>query len=91
MMDVDLAAAGSQALEERAAEFQYDPARLRSERQRAVIELEQEGALKQPACNALAYEVLRVQAVRKPENDAEVERKRAELHRLKVQQGGTAP
>ncbi|WP_459205904.1 hypothetical protein ACSMEV_15260 [Pseudomonas sp. MLB6B] len=64
MMDVDLAAAGSRMLKERTAEFDFDPSRLQNERQQAALEIQRQGTLTRPACDALAYEVMRLQAVR---------------------------
>lgn len=90
MMDLNLAAAGSRMLEGRTAEFQYDPARLQLERQQAIAQAHQEGAVAQPACNALAYEVVKVQQVRKSADDAEMERKRVALQMLMMQQGSQA-
>lgn len=71
MMDADLAAASSRMLKERMAEFDYDPSRLQKERQQAAIEIQQQGTLTRPACDALAYEVMRLQAVRGQAGDAQ--------------------
>lgn len=71
MMDADLAAASSRMLKERMADFDYDPARLQEERQQAALEIQQQGILTRPACDALAYEVMRLQAARGQAGDAQ--------------------
>lgn len=90
MMDLHLAAATSSMLERRTAEFQYDPARLQLEKQQAAARAQQEGALTQPTCNALAYEVVKIQEVRKNADNAEQERQRMALRMLMMNQSSPA-
>nr|WP_314484617.1 hypothetical protein [uncultured Pseudomonas sp.] len=90
-MDIDLAAAHGQMLEERTAEFQFDPARMQAQRQQAAAEVMHTRAVKQSACDALAYEVLRAQAQRRVADRAGQERKRLALLLMKQQQGEAVP
>ncbi|MFG0685732.1 hypothetical protein [Pseudomonas sp. WSY_20] len=90
LLDVDLAAANSVMLEEHAAAFQYDPARMEIERRQAAIDIKHGDGVSEPACNALAYEVLRTLAVRRIEDQSALQHRRIALQEMK-QAGGAVP
>ncbi|WP_145914559.1 hypothetical protein [Pseudomonas putida] len=89
LIDLNLAAAGSRMLDGRAAEFTYDPAKLKSETSLAAQSAQQNGNIHQSACNAFAYEVVKVQQVQKNAADEDQERRRLALQMLMRQQGSS--
>ncbi|WP_313644890.1 hypothetical protein [Pseudomonas sp.] len=89
LIDLNLAAAGSRMLDGRAAEFTYNPEKLRSEVLLAAQSAHESGGINQPVCNAFSFEVLKLQQAEKNAADADQERKRLALQMLMKQQGGS--